>query len=348
MDHDRRCKVTRPPFVDSQALFPVVNHPQRPCGTGEVVALLGPWRRTCDLSGARRMASEVLARVVFFFVVFSGSPALACPSCVSDDPITLYSWEQWKVYTGFARTEEFKFMDSRGQETREITLDASNTTTISVGHTISSRSFVTLTAPYIVNKKGNFQRSGWGDPMATGHYMVRRQEASEWWWPQLEAVVGFKDGRATSVYDYKDPAQLDVFGTGVPQWRIGMNAWHGSSDWKGGLALNVAGPVGTRKTDFGEVRQGVTLGVKALAGYGWGDRQKIYGGINREQTTGRSVDGVVQHNSEIVATSALIAGEAAIAHNATIQLTVQRSAAFGATKNASRSDSVTGALIRSF
>ena len=154
MDHDRRCKMTRPPFMDSQGLFSIVYHPQQSCGTPAVVALLGPRRRSYDRSGLRRMASEVLAWLIFFFVVFSGSPALACPSCVSDDPITLYSWEQWKVYTGFARTDEFKFMDSRGQETREITLDARNTTTISVGHTISARSFVTLTAPYIVNKKG--------------------------------------------------------------------------------------------------------------------------------------------------------------------------------------------------
>ena len=53
-------------------------------------------------------------------------------------------------------------------------------------------------------------------------------------------------------------------------------------------------------------------------------------------------------NSESQGATAFIAGEAAIAHNSAIQLTLKKSAAIAFARNFRRSDSVTGALVRSF
>ena len=156
------------------------------------------------------------------------------------------------------------------------------------------------------------------------------------------------DGRATSGYDYQDPAQLDVFGSGVPQWRVGVDAWHGMSDWKGGLAGNLSGPIESRRTEFGLVRNGLTFGLTATGGYGYGDRQKVLWGIIIEKTTSKVINDVSVANSASQGATVFLSGEAAIAHNAVIQLMLEKTLAIGFLKNFGRSDTVTGALVRSF
>lgn len=288
--------------------------------------------------------------VIFVGLALPVDPALACASCGSggDDPLILYPWEKWKVYAGFSLANDFVPIDAEGNPGRELAPDSRNVTTVSVGHSFSTRSFATVTAPYIVNKRGEYQRSSWGDPMVTGRYTIIQQDIAEEWIPQVQAIASLRAGQATSVYDYEDPARLDVFGSGVPEWRLGFDAWHGMFDGKAGFAQSITGPLRSRETEFGVVRNGVTYRSTVTLGYGFGDRGKILSGINREQTTKKSVDGELISNSDILSHSAFVTGDVKIEHQSMLRLTVARSAAFAQNRNASRADTVTLAMMRSF
>jgi hypothetical protein len=296
------------------------------------------------------MLNLVIKVCLLLTLVLQSTKSMACASCGSggDDPLILYPWEQWKIYTGLGRTSAFTPIDAAGRPGRELSPDARNTTTVSVGKSLSNRSFVTVTAPYIVNKREAYQRSGWGDPMVTTRYTLVTQDISQEWIPQVQVLAAAKAGSATSVFDYQDPARLDVFGSGVPEWRAGVDIWHAMFDWKAGVAQTITGPLSSRKTDFGEVRNGVTYRSTATVGYGWGDLAKILVGINREQTTNKSLDGQKQVNSDIVGHSAFLSADAKIEHRSTVRLTLSKTAAFGLNKNTSRSEAVTVALMRAF
>jgi len=296
------------------------------------------------------MTRPVMKWMLAGAVFCHGAKLLACASCGSggDDPLILYPWENWKVYTGFARSDDFVNIDQNGNESLGFVPDTRNTTTVSFGHSFTNRSFATVTAPYIVNKRGPYQRSGWGDPMLTGRYTFVQQDISEEWIPQVQAIAAVRAGQASSMYDYEDPAMLDVFGSGVPDWRAGFDVWHGMFDWKAGVAEIVTGPLDNKRTDSGVYRNGITSRSTATFGYGWGDRGKVMTGVNHEQTTKKTLDGTAINGSEIISNSAFISADAKLEHQTMIRLTLARSAAFGFNKNGSRSDSVTLSMMRSF
>jgi hypothetical protein len=295
------------------------------------------------------MVRLVVAGIVMLLSLISPR-ALACASCGSggDDPLILYPWENFKIYAGFARSEGFTLLDTAGRESFQLAPDARNTTTISVGHTFSNRLFSTLTAPYIVNKRDSYERSGWGDPMMTVRYTILTQDISVDWQPQIQAIAAVRSGNATSVYDYRDPAMLDVFGSGVPEGRLGIDVWHGMFDWKAGFAQTVTAPLAARRSQIGEVKNGVALRSTLTIGYGWSDLGKVIFGVNREQTTKKTIDGEAWANSDTLAHSAFLSADAKIEQHSNVRLTVSRVAAFGAARNTSRSDTVTMAVMRAF
>lgn len=274
----------------------------------------------------------------------------ACASCGSggDDPLILYPWESYKIYAGFARSSGFTLFDTAGRESFQLAPDTRNTTTISLGHTFSSRLFSTLTAPYIVNKRDSYERSGWGDPMVTTRYTLVAQDISIDWKPQVQAIMALRAGQAKSVYDYQDPALLDVFGSGVPEGRLGVDVWHGMFDWKIGFAQTVTAPLEARRSQIGEVKNGLSLRSTLTMGYGWGDLGKVIFGMNREQTTKKAIDGKAWANSDTLSHGVFLSADAKIEQNSSLRLTVSRMAAFGAARNTSRSDTVTMALTRAF
>ena len=293
---------------------------------------------------------DLSKKLLFTAMMLGASDAWACASCGSggDDPLILYPWEQWKIYTGFAKTDDFTPINAAGDTSREMGPQSRNTTTVSFGRSFNHRTFATVTAPYIVNRRGPYERSGWGDPMLTGRYTVLQQDITEEWQPQVQAIASLRAGQATSKYDSEDLARLDVFGSGVPEWRVGVDIWHGITNFKGGLAQTVTGPLATKTTDYGVIRTGITYRSTATVGYGWGDRGKVITGINREQTTAYQLEGVKQADSDTLSHSAFISADAKIEHHASVRMTVARAAAFARNKNTSRSDSVTVAFTRAF
>jgi hypothetical protein len=298
----------------------------------------------------RALLKTVSKIILLSILVLPSARTFACASCGSggDDPLILYPWETFKIYTGFARTSAFTPIDAAGRSGRELSPDVRNTTTVSMGKTLSNRSFVTVTAPYIVNKREEYQRSAWGDPMITARYTAVTQDISQEWIPQVQFIAAAKAGSANSVFNYQDPARLDVFGSGVPEWRAGVDIWHAMFDWKAGVAQTITGPLSSRKTEFGEVRHGVAFRSTATVGYGWGDFGKLLVGVNREQTTKKSLDGETQADSDIVGQSAFLSADAKIEHHSSVRLTLSKTAAFGPNKNISRSEAVTVAVMRAF
>jgi hypothetical protein len=184
--------------------------------------------------------------------------------------------------------------------------------------------------------------------MLTARYTIVQQDISDERIPQVQVIGAVRSGNARSVYDYRDPAQLDVFGSGVSEGRAGVDIWHGMFDWKAGFAQTLTAPLGTRKTEFGVIRNGIALRSTVTMGYGWGDRSKILAGINRDQSSQKAIDGVPQANSQKLNHSAFFTADAKIERQTMIRLTVSRSAAFGLNQNTSRNESVTVALMRSF
>jgi hypothetical protein len=280
--------------------------------------------------------------------VLSPGSVFACASCGSggDDPLILYPWESWKVYGGFSHTSDFTPIDAQGEVARELGPQSRNSTIVSVGHTFSSRFFTTVTAPYIVNRRASYERSGWGDPMITARYTVVQQDVSEEWLPQVQVLAAYRSSQATSIYDYEDPARLDVFGVGVSEARAGIDIWQGMRDVKAGLAQTVTVPVESRNTDFGVIRPGTSLRSTATVGYGWGDRGKILFGMNREQTLAKTLDGKEQKDSEVLSHSLFCSADAKFERHSSIRVTASRAAAIGSNKNTNRNDTYTVALMR--
>ncbi len=282
--------------------------------------------------------------------ILSSVPVYACASCGSggDDPLILYPWEKWKAYTGFSHTDEFVPITVNGQAGNEFGPQVRDTTTVSLGHSFSNRGFATVTAPFIVNKRGQNERSSWGDPMVTARYTLVQQDMADERVPQVQLIAALKSGNVTSVYDYNDPAQLDVFGSGVPEGRAGVDIWHGMFDWKAGFAQTMTSPLASRKTEFGVSKNGTTFRSTVTIGYGWGDRGKVLVGVNREQSGQKSLDGIPQADSQKLNHSAFVTADAKIERQSMIRLTVSRSAAFAANKNTSQNESVTVAFMRAF
>lgn len=293
------------------------------------------------------LVSRTLTAIISFCW---GNVILACASCGSggDDPLILYPWERWKIYTGFSHSANFVPVDVNGKLGGEFGPHTRDTTTVSLGHSFSNRMFATVSAPFIANKRSGDIQRGWGDPMLTARYTIIQQDLTDERIPQVQLIAAVRDGKSTSVYDYRSKAQLDVFGSGVPEWRTGVDVWHGMFEWKAGFAQTVTAPLKERESQIGIVKNGTTFRSTITLGYGWGDRGKILTGINREQTSKKYMNGRPQANSEKLNQGAFLTGDLKIEKLTMLRLTVARSAAFGVNKNTSQNETLTISAMRSF
>jgi hypothetical protein len=290
----------------------------------------------------------VAATAILFFL--SASQALACASCGSggDDPMILYPWESWKAYVSIARTGEIESLDNQGDTVASYGPKVRNTTTVAMGHSFSPRLFATATAPYIVNRRDEYDRSSWGDPLLALRYTALQQTMANDLMPQIQLVASYRTGQATSKYDQTDSQQLDVFGSGIPEGRAGFDIWSGMYDWKGGFAQTMTVPIGTKDTIMGKTQAGYIFRSTLTLGYGWLDNFKLLVGLNRDQTTRSRVDGVVVDDSDILAHGTFLTADAKVERNSTVRLTWNRSASIFANRNATRSQTFTMAVMRSF
>lgn len=285
-----------------------------------------------------------------FLALLHASNSLACASCGSggDDPLIMYPSENWKAYVSLARTGEIESLDTQGDPLAGYGPTVRNTTTVAVGHTFSPSLFATATAPYIVNRRNEYDRSAWGDPMLTMRYTAVQQTLASDLIPQVQLLAGYRTGQATSKFDQTDPAQLDVFGSGIPEARVGLDVWHGMTDWKGGFAQTMVVPLGDRDSVMGKVQPGYTFRSTATFGYSWLDDYKILAGITREQTTRTKIEGELINNSDVLSHGTFMTADARVERNSNVRLTWTRASSVFINKNGTRSQTISMAVMRSF
>jgi len=282
--------------------------------------------------------------------VILAEKARACASCGSggDDPMILYPTESWKAYVGFSRTSDFENIDTQGAIKEEFGPTTRNSSVFALGHSFSPRWFATASAPYIVNKREEYEQSGWGDPSLATRYTAVQQTMAEAWIPQVQLIAGYRSGSATSPFDSEDAARLDVRGTGFAEGRTGIDVWHGMFDWKAGFAQTVAVPFGSRDTEIGEVKAGNTYRTTVSFGYGWTDQAKVIAGVNREQVSQSTLDGDKVANSERLSHGIFASFDFKVERLTMVRLTATRAASILQNRNATRSQAATLALMRSF
>ena len=295
------------------------------------------------------MATVLLSIFSLMFFSFA-EPLQACASCGSggDDPMVLYPSETWKAYIGLSRAGDFEGVNRDGNTFKEYGPEFRNITLVSFGRSFSPRFFGTVTAPYIVNKRERFERSGWGDPLTSLRYTVVQQSLADEMIPQIQLLASFRPGDAPSIYNYEDPAKLDVRGSGFAETRAGVDLWSGMSSWKYGFAQTFSSPVAGRSTEFGYVRPGVTYRSTATFGYGWNQDTKVVTGINRELVTPASIDGTLQPQTDSLQHGVFVSADTMVERRTSIRLTAQRAASLLANRNTNRNQSFSLAMTRSF
>ncbi|MCX6124748.1 MAG: hypothetical protein NTV34_08365 [Proteobacteria bacterium] len=288
--------------------------------------------------------------LIFVMQAVFSEDVLACASCGSggDDPLVLFPNESWKAYAGFARVGDLEGVDSQGEPVKEYGPQVRNVTTISLGKSFHPRAFGTVTAPYIVNRRESQEQKGWGDLLTALRWTIVQQSLASEWLPQIQLLSAYRTGYAPSVFDYQDPAKLDVRGSGVPEARAGFDVWNGMSAWKAGFAQTVGVPLASRQTDFGYYRPGVNYRSTATVGYGWSDTGKMSVGVTRDQTTQASLDSVMSASSEVLQHGLFVTGDERIERATALRITWSRAASLFVNRNTNRSQTVTVAVIRSF
>jgi hypothetical protein len=292
-------------------------------------------------------------RVLILLVILGSNSLLtphawACASCGSggDDPLILYPSEQWKIYSGVGLTQGFRPVDAQGRYGKETAVEQRQTTTLSVGGRLSLRSFVTVTIPHVINRRGSKNMSGFGDAMITGHYTIVNPDISRLWLPQVQVVGALKQGRATSIYDYKDPAKLDVLGNGVPEGRLGLDIWQGMTNWKLGFAQTMTIPLESRETPIGEYAQGPTFRATVTAGYGLKNGSKLIAGINRTRKWETQLDRQELPQSDVVNLGYFVTGAFNVKPQTTVRFTLSSAAAFAGSYNTNGNQTYAVALMR--
>ncbi|MCX6118637.1 MAG: hypothetical protein NT027_13935 [Proteobacteria bacterium] len=300
-----------------------------------------------------RFTSEIGPRcfcilLVTYLSLFNSS-VYACASCGSggDDPLILFPWETWKAHLGFARVSDFELIDQKGETGYEFGPESRNTTIVSFGRAITNRSFVTLTAPYIVNQRRERQMSGWGDPMVAVRYTMLQQSLENESIPQVQFIASYRTGDAVSVYETADPARLDVRGSGVPEARVGIDLWSAMKSIKYGAAQTVTTPVGSKDSEIGDVKPGVAFRTTLTTGYGWGDQGKVLCGVNREYSFKKSLNGQPLEDSEMLAHTAFLSADAMVQRNTNVRFTFAKSLGLLDHRNVSKSQTLTMAVQRS-
>lgn len=276
--------------------------------------------------------------------------SLACASCGSgtDDPLILYPNEDAKVYLGYAHASGYRTVGSEGDFSAAAGPKAKDTLTVALGKSITRRAFLTTTLPYARNERDGEARSSFADPSVSGRFTAVMPSIASPWVPQVQLVVGHKTAQARSLHTTETPGSLlDVFGSGFPEWRAGVDVWYGLSALKVGAALAFVFPE-ERSFDGRSYEPGVGQRGTATVGYSWSGTLKTTGGANREERSAFTIDGEQQARSEQVNNSAFLNQDVMLTPLDTLRVGYSRQAAFGANRNTARTTTVALAYMRAF
>jgi hypothetical protein len=255
--------------------------------------------------------------------------AAACPSCGSGggDPLTLCPFETWKLYVGYARQTEIEPVTPGGEVVENYGVLRKDTLTIAAGGKVSSLSYVTLAAPHVSNERQGRSRSGMGDLSLAARVPFVLQNFAEPLVPQAQFVIGYKLANGRSVNEARDAEYLDVFGTGYPEAKVGLDLWWGMAALRGGLAYTFVRPFeqtyhGVRQRPGDSTQAIVSLGSEAgpfvgvtgLMLQSAGERTADGGSVEGSEIRSRSVYAMISYKHTLLesvvfsATSAGVGG----------------------------------------
>lgn len=276
--------------------------------------------------------------------------AQACASCGSggDDPLILYPNERNKVFVSIGSTGGFRNVGPEGELLTAGGPTRRYTTTAAIGHSFSTRSFATITVPYIRNVKGAESRAGLGDPSFSARYTVIMPSIVEPWLPQIQVFGGYREGSARSLRNTEDPKTLlDVLGTGFAEARAGMDLWLGQHAPLLGLAHLVSYPV-ARTYDGVSYQPGLAQRSTLTIGYRWFPHVKTLIGTNREGHTPLRIEGRPLPDSDQLNYSLFLTQDYMLNQLMMIRLSASQLGAYGPIKNGVRATTFTFALMEAF
>lgn len=291
-----------------------------------------------------------LGQLVIVLITMISSEVYSCASCGSggDDPLILYPSESRKYLLGISSVTAFRSADENGVVHADhggvFRRTAMN---FSYGQSFDTRSFFTIGLPVIVNQSIEHSATNLGDPLITTRYTVVPLNFAREYVPQVQLIAAYKFGFARSIYESVDQEQLDVFGSGYHQARLGVDLWSGNTLIQYGFAQIVAYSF-ARNVDGHELKPGLESRTVVSAGYTkehWG---KVVAGLSRLYVAERYDSGQKVANSSIVNNSAFFTTDYFINPISTVRLTLARQAALFNNRNTSGSDIISVAYMRSF
>jgi hypothetical protein len=218
------------------------------------------------------------AAVVLFV---SPSQSLACASCGSgsDDPLVLWPNERLKTYLAIASSQNLRPVDERGRVGESSGPKSLDMLIFAIGKAVREDLFFTFTLPVIQNRTDDGSLRSLGDLVTGARWTWLQSDFTRPLVPQIQLMGSHSFPIARAQQESSRLDLLDVFGSAVPETKIGVDTFWGQSSLKGGFA--VAGLFSSERTlGSSSVFPGNGIRSTVTLGYSLGGLSKwLIGGV---------------------------------------------------------------------
>lgn len=249
------------------------------------------------------------------------SDAFACASCGSgsDDPLILWPNESFKTYLGFSSSGQFETVDPKGKTGTESGPTARDGVTFAVAKALREDLFFSWTQPVLQNRLQDASLRSLGDPMAAVRWSWLLPDFTNPWQPQIQLMLSQKFAHTRSLQESTRADLLDAFGTGIPETKVGIDAFWGMHALKAGFACAWLFPE-ERALGRSLIFPGNGVRSTLTMGHALGEKSKILTGFVREMRQRRRTDGRRVDNSEVVANSIFLTLDLGLSNSDTLRL----------------------------
>lgn len=275
----------------------------------------------------------------------------ACASCSSggDDPLVLYPNEKSKVYIGLSHTSAFSNISTSGQRSQSLGPEAKQTYVTALGLGLSPRTFITSVFPLARNIRQDDSSTGMADPlMSIRHSVIMQSFADPWWIPQIQVIFAYKYAFANSVHTSQDnKSQMDVFGSGFPEFKAGLDLWYGLYDAKAGAAYQF---IMKKEQVYAHTlyQPGNTHKFTLTSAFSWNSSWQTLAGLVRDLQLPSMIDSVLYQESHTLNHGAFVTQDYKLSQTERLKLTMSAQGIAFSNYNTARSHTVGLGYMRSF
>jgi hypothetical protein len=269
------------------------------------------------------------------FLLFAVHPGLferaqACASCGSGSgaPLVLAPNEASKFYLGTSVDFGFRAIDDDGGFAKDSSISSRNQVTLSAAQSLTPRTFVSLTLPYVFNRTTTPAPRGasdWGDPLLQLRTTVLMPDLSATWKPQIQGILGHRFVGGPSIRDScQSDCVVKATGSGTAETELGGDVWWAMSAIKWGVAQTILFPTERRfpnDVTFENGRGYSTIATVGMAQEGLG---KINAGLIRTEREEIRVNGATVAGSRAVKVTVFVTTDYSLDPLNTIRLTASR------------------------